>query len=171
MTLRDDGGALEVPGASAAPALNAIALACIACVGAAALAPRVLRYVLAAVLAVLGAAAGAGAVAVLADPLSAAERSVSTVTGVSGRDSVAALVTAIAPTFWPGVALGAGAALVVLGIAVAATARRWPGTRRRYGAPAPAKDATPADQWDALSRGTDPTRETGDGGAPLDSDP
>jgi hypothetical protein len=164
VALRDEGGVLEVGGAAAAPALNGLALACIACVGAAALAPRVLRYVLAGILAILGAATIVVAAAAVADPLGAAERTVSTVTGVSGRESVSALVSGIAPTWWPGVAIVAGAALVLLAGAVAASARRWPGARRRFGGSGPAAaDATPADTWDALSRGTDPTRGSGDG--------
>ncbi|WP_210481383.1 Trp biosynthesis-associated membrane protein [Naasia sp. SYSU D00948] len=168
VALRDDRGTVEVPGSAAAPALSGLALACIACVGAAALAPRVLRYVLAGVLAVLGAAAVLVPAAVLGDPLGAAEGSVSAVTGVSGRESVGALVGGIAATPWPGAALVAGAALVVLAVGMAVTASRWPASRRRYDAP---ERAAEADPWDAISRGTDPTREAGDGRAPLDSEP
>ena len=56
---------------------------------------------------------------------------------------------------WLGVAGGVTAALG--GLAVTARAGRWPEQRRRFEAPAPARQRT-ADPWEALDRGEDPTR-------------
>lgn len=158
VALRDAAATLEVRGADAAPALSGLALAAIACVGAASIAPRILRYVVAAVLALLGGAAVLLSAAVLADPSSGAERAVSTVTGVGGHDSVRALVLRADPSGWPVAAAAAGVALAGFAAGVAVTARSWPGAGSRYAA----RKETPADPWDALSRGADPTGGPGD---------
>ena len=97
VTLRAGGNGIAVGGTAAAPALNGVALAVVACVGALSLAPRVLRWILAGVLVALGAGGVFAAVAALADPLGAVERSVSGVTGVAGRASVGALVSRSPP--------------------------------------------------------------------------
>ena len=48
--------------------------------------------------------------------------------------------------------------LVLVGILIAATARRWPGSTRRYNAVAITReDGNPIDDWDSLSEGRDPT--------------
>ncbi|WP_210505667.1 Trp biosynthesis-associated membrane protein [Naasia sp. SYSU D00057] len=163
VTLRPGGDPIEVGGAAAAPALNGIALAVVACVGALSLAPKVLRWITAAVLALLGIGAGYAASAALADPLGAAERSVSAVSGVAGRESVEALVAAITPTAWPAIAVAGGAMVLLFALGIAVTAGRWPGAARSYGtgtgtaAAAVPAAAAPSDTWDALSRGADPT--------------
>jgi Tryptophan-associated transmembrane protein (Trp_oprn_chp) len=56
---------------------------------------------------------------------------------------------------WLGVAGGVVAALGSL--AVTARAGRWPEPRRRFEAPAPARQGS-EDPWEALDRGEDPTR-------------
>jgi uncharacterized membrane protein (TIGR02234 family) len=155
VTLKETAGAVDVSGGEVAPALNGLALAAVACVGAASIAPRVLRYVLAGVLALLGAGAALSPIPVLADPVSGAEHRVSALTGVTGHDSVRALIASTALNGWPVVAILAGAVVLLLAIGIAVTARTWPGPGRRYGEAARAE--SPSDPWDALSRGTDPT--------------
>jgi hypothetical protein len=175
VTLSADPVALEVRGASAAPALSAIAIACVALAGALSIAPRVFRYIAAAILAALGIGVVLASQAVLADPIASAERSITTVTGVAGSASVRALVASFQVTGWPYVAVGAGALLVLLAAGVGATAHSWTSSGRRYAAPratidtsmvdtssarqeAP-KDVIPnsADDWDSLTGGGDPT--------------
>jgi len=178
--LSADPVALEVRGASAAPALSAIAIACVALAGALSIAPRVFRYIAAVILAGLGIGVVLASQVVLADPLSGAERSITTVTGVAGSTSVRELVASFHLSGWPYVAVCAGALLVLLAMGVAATAHSWPGAGRRYAAPQPAvhagagrraagsttaaeppppSDVIPnsADDWDSLTGGNDPT--------------
>lgn len=170
VTLFADPTALEVRGASAAPALSAIAIACVALAGALSIAPRIFRYVAAVILAGLGIGVVLASQAVIADPLAGAERSITTLTGVAGSASVRALVTSFQLTGWPYVAVCAGALLVLLAAGVAATAHSWPGSGRRYDArpSAPASDPVraqaprdvipnSADDWDSLTGGDDPT--------------
>lgn len=155
VTLKEAAGSVDVTGAEAAPALNGLALAAVACVGAASIAPRVLRYVLAAVLALLGLGAALSPLPVLADPVSGAEHRVSALTGVTGHESVRALVQSAELSAWPVVAIVAGAIVLLLAVGIAVTAASWPGTARRYGDGDRAE--APSDPWDALSRGADPT--------------
>lgn len=159
-----DGGDVTARGADAAPALNALALAGIALAGALSLAPRILRYVLGALQTLLGAGIVAATVPALADPVLGAEKGISALTGVAGTESVRALVASTALSFWPAVAIVGGVLAALSGIVVLVTARRWPDAGRRYANPqaAPTQTAvataSAADEWDALTRGTDPTR-------------
>ena len=96
----------------------------------------------------------------LLGPVDAASALVTKATGVSGKESIAALVTNSVATAWPFVAATAGAILAILGIAVIATLRRWPVSSRKYNATRFAEPDAERDavvDWDALSTGSDPT--------------
>lgn len=158
----DDGRVVVAGGDVAAPALPPLALAALALVGALALAGPVFRVILGLLQALLGAGIAASGALVLSDPLAAAAPRITEATGVAGVEAVRPLVEALATTTWPGAAIVAGAAAVLIGLAIAATATRWPARSRRYDAvrTAPADGAQRLDRldaWDALSDGDDPT--------------
>ncbi|MCU1437756.1 MAG: hypothetical protein JWP66_843 [Naasia sp.] len=155
-----DGGTTEVSGAAAAPAGSGLALAGLALAGALTLSPTVVRVLLGAVQALLGVGIVATALPALLDPAGRSESTVSALTGVAGSRSVQALIEAADPTVWPTVTAAAGVAAALSGMAVLVTARRWPRAGARYGARgAPTAVRSPADDWDALSGGADPTRD------------
>ncbi|RKR74123.1 Trp biosynthesis-associated membrane protein [Frondihabitans australicus] len=157
---------VTVAGSAAGAALSALALAGLALFCAITIAGRVFRVILGALEVVLGGcvvlAAGLG----IGDPVKASETSITNVTGVSGTASVRALVQSHSMTAWPIVAVAAGVAMAVLGVAVVVTSRRWPtGSQRRYQAIRVVDAAAPTDPvvaWDTLSTGADPTAEPGD---------
>lgn len=158
----DDGRVVVAGGDVAAPALPPFALAALALVGALALAGPVFRVILGAMQALLGAGIVASGLLVLSDPVAAGAPRVTEGTGVAGTEAVRGLVDAATTTVWPAVAIAAGAAAVLIGIGIAATARHWPARTRRYDAVrlAPADGTERIDRldaWDALSDGDDPT--------------
>jgi uncharacterized membrane protein (TIGR02234 family) len=176
VSLRETGQDLEVRGADAAPALNGIALACAATVAAASIAARPVRYLLAAVLAALGAGAALSPLPALASPDSAAGTAVAAATGITG--SVPDLVSRIAVSAWPAVAVVAGALVLLLAAAITVTARSWPGTGRRYAADPGAADVRGANPAGPDSRNADgaaagpaedSSRATDPGSAPADT--
>jgi hypothetical protein len=201
------GRTLDVPGATAAPALAALGLAGLASAAALAIAGPVIRIVLGALQVLLGASIVLSGTGPLLDPVSAGAPVVTAATGVAGAESITAIARSESVTAWPVVAILLGAILAVLGVAVAATTTRWPVSGRRYQAvrfasedgrvldadelldldgndadraaaeattPAPSESSTVSpnespddaavrrkaasvDNWDSLSRGTDPT--------------
>lgn len=158
----DDGRVVVAGGDVAAPALPPLALAALALVGALALAGPVFRVILGLLQALLGAGIAASGALVLSDPLAAAAPRITEATGVAGVEAVRPVVEQLATTTWPGAAIVAGAAAVLIGLAIAATATRWPARSRRYDAvrTAPVDGAQRLDRldaWDALSDGDDPT--------------
>ncbi|MEJ3404974.1 Trp biosynthesis-associated membrane protein [Rathayibacter sp. YIM 133350] len=163
LTLRASGARLPVSGAVAAPALSALAFAGIALAAALAIAGPVIRLVLGALGIVLGGAIVLAAGLALSDAVAAGAPAVTSSTGVSGQDSVHALVSAVATTPWPVLAIVAGVLVALGGLAVLLTARLWPASSRRYQAVRlEAADGTgrapdAVDEWDELSRGDDPT--------------
>lgn len=156
---------LEVGGDVAASGLAPLALAVLAIVAALALAGRVFRMVFGVLEALLGVCVVVVALVSLGDPAGASAHAVTEVTGVSGADSVAALVATVVVSGWPALAIGAGAAIVIAGLLVAATASRWPVSGRRYTRTQATRDGVaeagaasdPIAEWDALSEGDDPT--------------
>lgn len=161
-----DGATVVAAGDASAPAVPPFALAAVALVGALALAGPVFRVVLGVLQALLGSGIAASGLLVIADPVQAAGIRITEATGIAGIDAVRGLVEQTQLSVWPAVATAAGVAGVVIGIAIAATATRWPPrTRRfepvRFAAPDDAADDTPIadrlDAWDALSDGDDPT--------------
>jgi hypothetical protein len=152
-----------VPGESAAGGLAALGLSVLALVGALSIAGPVFRIILG-VLAVSigGLVIASGAIAV-ADPVSAASSAVSEATGLAGSDSLRELVATISPTLWPAATIAVGSLIVILGLAVIVTSRSWGGSPRRFQAVRLENadgEETPADVWDALSEGRDPTSGT-----------
>jgi hypothetical protein len=152
-----EGASLSIAGDVAAPALAVLALTCLILNGALSIAGPVFRVVLGVLEAVLGATVVLSGVIAIANPVGASEASVSGATGVSGADA-GSLVAAVAVTAWPWASTIAGAILVVIGIGVVATVKRWPDAGRKYSAVRmEPTDRTAVDDWDALSEGQDPT--------------
>jgi uncharacterized membrane protein (TIGR02234 family) len=158
---------LDVTGTIAAPGLTALALAGLALAGALTIAGVVIRIVLGILEMLLGVSVILSAALALADPVGASAAAVTAATGIAGTDSTRAAVQSAALTFWPFLALAAGVLMVVVGLVVCVSARRWPGPTTRYettrfqpvtdaatGRPRP-RDAV--DDWDGLTRGDDPT--------------
>ena len=152
---------LVVGGDVAAGGLAPLALTALALIAALAIAGPVFRIVLGVLEALVGACVVAVALVSLADPVAASAAAVTASTGITGHDSVAALVESVAVSAWPVVALVLGAALTLVGAFVAVTAPRWPVSGRKYSrtrtAPVDGSDPDPIAEWDALSDGDDPT--------------
>jgi hypothetical protein len=147
---------LAVAGQAAAPALSALGLAALALAAALSIAGRVVRLVLGVVETAIGVLVVVTAVAAVGDPVGASASTITDATGVSGAESVAALVVSATASAWPWLAVVTGALLALAGIAVLLTSPRWPGPARKYEAAAGDVDS-PAGTWDALSEGDDPT--------------
>jgi len=157
----DDGVALAVDGQVGAPALSALALTSLVLVGALSIAGPFFRIVFGVLQALIGVAILFSAVIAVSGPVAAAAPAISEATGVAGEASVADLVVSIALTPWPWVALAAGALILLLGVAIVATGRRWPGSTSKYQTTTrleqPGAQRTSVDDWDSLSGGDDPT--------------
>jgi hypothetical protein len=123
---------LEVPGSVAAPALSALGLAGLALAGALAIAGPVVRIVLGALEVLLGASVLWSGIGALTDPVAAGAAVVTTTTGVAGTSSVRALVEVGEQSPWPAVTGVLGALMVLAGLAVIVTVRRWPSAGRKY---------------------------------------
>ena len=165
---------LSVTGDVAAPALVALALASLALVAALALSGPFFRVILGGLQAVIGFTVALSAVLAVLNPVRASEAAVSAVTGVGGSKSIAALVTSVSQTVFPGFTIVVGILTMALGVFVLVTGRRWPGSSGRYRQPVvledpdalsagnagPGSEEAPADaisDWDTLSGGIDPT--------------
>jgi uncharacterized membrane protein (TIGR02234 family) len=173
VTLTADGPAqpaLEVSGGIASPALTALALAGLALAGALTIAGVVIRVILGMLQVLLGVCVTVSAALAIVDPVGASAAAVTAATGIAGTESTRAAVNGATLTLWPFVALAAGVLMVLIGLAVAVTAKRWPGQTSRYestrfepatgpGAPATgaARPRDAVDDWDGLTRGDDPT--------------
>ena len=153
-----DGRTLEVGGDRAAGAVSALALTGLVLNAALSIAGRVFRVVLGALESLLGATLVLVSVLALASPITASAPALSATTGVSGSESLIALVASVTVTAWPSVSVASGALLFAVGVTVVATARQWPGSGRKY---SPVRMETLAgsrvDDWDALTSGDDPT--------------
>ncbi len=162
---------LLVPGATAIPVLAPLSLATLALGLALAIAGRVLRYVFGALALAIGATLLLLTWQVAASPTAShVAGTVTEATGIAGLESIAALVASVAVTPWPYVTLVAWIVLCGAGVFTLATAHAWRGAGRRYrtateadasrGATSRPHDAVrggAVDDWDDLSRGTDPT--------------
>jgi hypothetical protein len=81
-------------------------------------------------------------------------------TGVGGRGALAG--ASATGTAWPVVAAVAGLLAALLGAVVLVRSPGWPAGGRRYqAAPSAHASTDPVDEWDALTRGTDPTAAEG----------
>lgn len=165
---------LDVTGATAAPALTALALAGVALAGALSIAGPVIRVVLGLLEILMGFSVALAAVLAMIDPAGSSAALVTANTGIAGRASIADGVSATVSTPWPYAALLAGVMMIAAGIAVLVTGRRWPAPGSRYqavrfeSAPVGSGNAVPSsesaadaadavDAWDGLTRGEDPT--------------
>ncbi|MBZ2194639.1 Trp biosynthesis-associated membrane protein [Occultella gossypii] len=167
---------VTVGGAAAAPVVPSVALVVLAAALALGLSGRVVRMLAAVLAALAGAAAAAAVLAFLRDPATPAQAAAGELIGVreiGGEPAVTAL---------PYLAFGVAAVILVLGIALPFLVGQWGRVGRRYErgsgpapagvdaaapeASAPGPTAAPAagsarttrmEDWDALSRGEDPS--------------
>lgn len=130
-TLHLEGRSLPASGQDAAGPLLALALTGLVLVAALALAGVAFRIVLGVLQVLLGGCIALQAGLTLADPAKASAAVVRETAGLAGEHA-ADLVDRVDGSPWPAVALVLGLVLAVLGVAVAATATRWPGSSRRY---------------------------------------
>ena len=165
-----DGGSVVVPipGTVAVPAQAAFGLATLALVAALALAGPGFRILFGLLSIVLAGCVMLGAFLALGDPVLAGSSVVSEHTAVSGTEAVAELVGAVTITWVPAASIASAVLGVLVGLGILVTAGRWPGAQRRYDTGTALRDeyGNPVD-WDALSRGVDPTDDEpsqGDGG-------
>jgi hypothetical protein len=153
---------LAVPGSTMVRSVPAAALVLLACALALALAGRLARLAVAVVVTGVGVLVVATTAAFLTDPVPAAAGALAAATGIRGVDVVPEL------TAWPVVVAVLGGLVAVSGVVVAAASRRWaPGASRRYeangnearraSAGSPAVGARATEDWDALTRGEDPS--------------
>ncbi|MEG3613786.1 Trp biosynthesis-associated membrane protein [Isoptericola haloaureus] len=158
--------AVEVAGTSAAPVVSAAAFVTLACALATTLAGRVARRVALVVAGLGGLAVVAGTVAVLRDPAGPAVAAAADAAGVTE------LTAPVDLTPWPWLALVTGAAIVVVAVLATLGAGAWRATGGRHErvpadgpvdgsgqAVAGEDEADPQADWDALSRGTDPSSD------------
>lgn len=150
--------AVPVAGAIAAPQTGAAALVLLAAAGAVALVGRVGRGVVAAVTAGAGVLVVAAGLTVLRDPGAAVAATLADATGVTGGEPDARATAA------PVVAVVLGAVVVVLAVLLARARGGWQQRSRRHERPtvqgrdvAPAPPGDERADWDALSRGDDPS--------------
>jgi len=156
--------AVAVAGTAAAPAVGAAALVVVAGGLVLAIAGRVTRWVALVFAAIGGGVVAASAVAVAVDPVPAATSGAADAAGVTDLTSP----VVVAP--WPWVVVALGALTVAVAALAIAASRSWTATSSRHErttVPRPgtseARDqpAVPDshDDWDALSRGTDPSAD------------
>ena len=153
---------LSVTGQQTNPSLSPVAIAVLASALALTIAGPVLRRIMGALVALLGVGISAMAIAPLADPLAAAAGSLAEVTGIAGT-AQADLVVAVSQSPFIPLTLGAGIALILLGILVIVFAGRWRSAGRRYQSSADRASEGRAgaqdriSEWDEMSQGIDPT--------------
>ena len=157
---------LVVPGSVAVPALAPVGIVLLALAVALTIAGRIARIVLGVVLVLLGASVAALALPSALDPSAGTRGAVITAEGVT---DVGPTVLAVTGTAWPTAAVVFGVLAAALGLLVVVRGRRWPVGGRRYSAATTQAPIStdPIDEWDALTRGADPTRgaaATGPGG-------
>lgn len=144
-----------VAGQAAAPSLAPLGIVALALGIALTIAGRVARIVLGVVLVLLGAGIIAAAFPNVVDDSVGTRGAITAVTGVT---DVTGLVLSRSGTAWPVVAVIAGVLALLLGLVVLVRSRRWTTGGRRFRADAPVVRRTdPVSEWDALSRGSDPT--------------
>ena len=156
----DDGQSVSVGGDIAAQGLSALALAGLVLIGALSIAGRVFRVILGILQTAIGVTIAFSAFLAISNPVAVSATAISALTGVAGTVSVTALVTTISPSVWGWLALIAGILTIGHGLAITATAQRWPNSSKKYqqvGQKSAPTTANSIDDWDALSKGDDPT--------------
>lgn len=164
VTRADAGEPILVPGADALPLLAPLSLAVLALGAALAIVGLVLRYVFATLALLVGALLTwwTGEI-IFAAPVSAVAPIVTETTGLAGNNAITAVISSIAPTFWPALALFGWLLLLAASAFALWSAHKWKrgGKRFRTDATAHGTGDGPVDaidSWDDLSRGADPTR-------------
>lgn len=163
VTLRDADDAqapLQVAGDVAAPALAALSLAGLALVAALAISGPVFRLILGVLQAVIGLSVVWSAWNAIAAPVTTSAPLVTEATGITGVESIAQLIEAVAPTAWPVVTLLLGVLTAAAGVFIVITGSRWPVSARKYQAVRFEQQDEPrssVSDWDSLSDGSDPT--------------
>ena len=153
--------ALDVTGQDMNAAVTLISLAVLAAVLVLTIAGKAFRRVIGVLIALLGVGL---ALTGMREPLEGASTKLEEVSGISG-DAQAALLNSMTVTSWPGVTIGIGALLVLVGIAVTVLSPRWKQGGRKYEAASEVQrkrvpGAATGDRisdWEALSDGDDPT--------------
>ena len=146
---------IRVSGSQVAPAILAAAVAILAAVAAVGLVGRAGRWVVAAVVVGCGLLVVGTTLGVTADPVAAVTPVVAAQTGV-GR-----LAGPVSTSAWPWLATTVGVLDVLAAIWLVVASRAWSRPSRRHetapaaGGPAAAPDER--SDWDALSRGDDPS--------------
>ena len=156
---------LAVAGATAVPLLAPLSLAALALSLALTIVGPVLRYAFAVIAVAIGASLMASAWRIVAErPVDAVASAVTEATGLTGAETVAALVSQIVATPWPMLTIAASLLIVAGGVLTLATAHRWPGAGRRFRTENAAENRRAGsrphdaiDSWDDLTRGDDPT--------------
>lgn len=167
-TAHVESGVIEVVGQVAAPPLSGLALASLALAGALSLAPFVLRLVLGALQVLLSVLVAVSVLPSLTDPAGRVATRVTEVTGIAGDGPVRALLDRVDSGPWPVIVLVTAVIGAVAGVWILVTGRRWPKPGRRYAAkgaddtavvtgPKESAGSSREDEWDALTRGEDPT--------------
>lgn len=148
---------VEVTGTQAAPAVLAAAVAILAAVAAVGLVGRVGRWVVAVVVVACGVLVAAAALGATSDPVAAVTPVVAAETGVG------TLAGPVVTSVWPWVAVGVGIVDALAGAWFLRTSRAWSGPSQRH-EPAGTGSNSPTtvepderSDWDALSRGDDPS--------------
>jgi hypothetical protein len=144
-----------VAGSAAAPSLAPLGIVALALGIALTIAGPIARIVLGVVLVLLGVGIVAAALPSVLDDATGTGGAITAVTGVT---DVAGRILTRTGTLWPLVGTVAGALAAVLGIVVLLRTRRWTTGGRRFRADVPVERSTdPISEWDALTRGADPT--------------
>ncbi|MGV8875913.1 MAG: Trp biosynthesis-associated membrane protein [Rhodoglobus sp.] len=154
-----DGSHVDALGSDAVGPLATLALALFALVAALGISRVMVRRVLGMVAAAVGVVIGIISQAALADPVRASVAIITEATGISGIQSLRALVSSVDATFWPAPAIIAAILIVILGVSVTVSAHRWPGPTKKYDRAETDVADDPASQWDAQSRGIDPSAQ------------
>jgi hypothetical protein len=146
---------VQVTGTQAAPAVPAAALVLLAAGIAIGLAGRLGRWVVVGAVVLSGLLQAASAAAALADPSPAARTVVAAETGVE------LLASPVRLTAWPWIALVVGVLVVLAGVWLGVTSRRWARPSDRHDVAHSGASRVPVDEdqaaWDALTRGHDPS--------------
>ena len=154
-----DGSRVEVLGSDAAGSLAALALAVFALVAALSLSSLMVRRVLGVLAAGVGSGVAAVAQAAIADPLRASSGLITDATGISGANSVRDLVSVITTSGWSIPAVICGVLIMIVGLYATFSAHHWPVPTKKYDRATTEVADDPASQWDAQSRGIDPTAD------------
>ena len=154
------GTSIAGTGSDIVAVVPALCMAVLAVVAASSLAARWSARVLGAVHGLLAVLLAVVILRCAANPLDAISALVSQTTGVAGQDGVRDLVTGVSVTAWLWGTFGGSIVSGVLGVVQIWASGRWT-TRSRHEVAARGQvTAEPAETWDSLSRGSDPTMES-----------